>query len=64
MAATVGKGFEEDIRQMMQWIAVAPRDRICYGTVRAEEDASWGDLGVRASTFEEWLERSGWQGPK
>lgn len=63
VARTVGKGYEEDIRQMMEWIAVAPDEKICYGTMKPQEDCSWADLGVRASTFEEWLRRSGWQGP-
>jgi hypothetical protein len=27
VAATVGKGYEEDIRQMMQWISVAPDEK-------------------------------------
>ncbi|KAH7149831.1 hypothetical protein B0J13DRAFT_673615 [Dactylonectria estremocensis] len=63
VAATVGKGYEEDIRQMMQWIAVAPREKICYGTMDPTNDTSWEDLGVRASTFEEWLARSKWQAP-
>ncbi|KAH8735241.1 hypothetical protein BGZ61DRAFT_473850 [Ilyonectria robusta] len=63
VAATVGKGYEEDIKQMMQWIAMAPSDKICYGTMDAADDTSWQDLGVRASTFEEWMARSNWQGP-
>ncbi|PYH63705.1 cinnamoyl-CoA reductase [Aspergillus vadensis CBS 113365] len=63
VARTVGKGYEEDIRQMMEWIAVAPDEKICYGTMTPKEDCSWADLGVRASTFEDWLRRSGWQGP-
>ncbi|KAK7424342.1 hypothetical protein QQX98_000610 [Neonectria punicea] len=63
VAATVGKGYEEDIKQMMQWISVAPNESICYGTMDPENDTSWKDLGVRASTFEEWLARSNWQGP-
>ncbi|GAA92479.1 cinnamoyl-CoA reductase [Aspergillus luchuensis IFO 4308] len=63
VARTVGKGYEEDIRQMMEWIAVAPDEKICYGTMTPQEDCSGADLGVRASTFEEWLRRSGWQGP-
>jgi hypothetical protein len=63
VAATVGKGYEEDIRQMMQWVAVAPSDKICYGTMSPEDDTSWEDLGVRASTFKEWMARSKWEGP-
>ncbi|OJJ76722.1 hypothetical protein ASPBRDRAFT_72591 [Aspergillus brasiliensis CBS 101740] len=63
VARTVGKGYEEDIRQMMEWITVAPDEKVCYGTMDPQEDRSYADLGVRASTFEEWLERSGWHGP-
>lgn len=63
VAATVGKGYEEDIRQMMQWISVAPDEKICYGTMDRRDDTSWEDLGVRASTFAEWMERASWRGP-
>ncbi|CAP98652.1 hypothetical protein E8E15_010513 [Penicillium rubens] len=63
VAATVGKGYEEDIRQMMQWISVAPDEKICYGTMDPRDDMSWEDLGVRASTFAEWMERASWRGP-
>ncbi|KAJ4215769.1 hypothetical protein NW759_009629 [Fusarium solani] len=64
VAATVGEGYREDIRQMMQWIAEAPEERICYGTMDKDEDTSWQDLGVKASTFEEWLARTNWKGPE
>lgn len=60
MAAAAGKGYEEDIRQMMEWVGVAPDERVCYGTMDPGEDRAWEDLGVRASTFEDWLWRSGW----
>ncbi|KAE8312089.1 hypothetical protein BDV41DRAFT_577926 [Aspergillus transmontanensis] len=63
VSASAGAGFERDIRQMVEWITVAPDDKICYGTMNPDEDQSQSDLGVRASTFQEWLERSGWTGP-
>lgn len=63
VAATVGKGYEEDIKQMMQWISVAPEEKICYGTMDPRDDKSWEDLGVRASTFAEWMQRASWSGP-
>lgn len=59
----VGNGFKEDIRQMMEWISIAPEDRICYGALAPAEDSSWEDLHLRASSFEDWLRRSGWRGP-
>lgn len=65
VARAAGKGYERDIRQMMEWIAVAPVDKVCcYGTMDEAEDLSAVDLGVRASTFEERLVRVGWQGPE
>lgn len=64
VAAAAGKGYEEDIRQMMEWVGVAPGEKVCYGTMERGKDRSWEELGVRASTFEEWLERSGWRGPE
>ncbi|KAE8393120.1 hypothetical protein BDV23DRAFT_180998 [Aspergillus alliaceus] len=63
VAATVGKGYEEDIKQMMEWIAIAPDDKICYGTMRPQDDRSYEDLGVKASTFGDWVRRSAWKGP-
>ncbi|PYH89760.1 cinnamoyl-CoA reductase [Aspergillus ellipticus CBS 707.79] len=64
VARAVGRGYEEDIRQMMQGIAVAPEEKICYGTMEGGEgDRVVEELGVRASSFAEWLGRTGWRGP-
>lgn len=64
VAQAAGKGYETDIRQMMEWIAVAPDEKVCYGTMEPEMlHRAWEELGVRASSFEEWLERTGWRGP-
>ncbi|KGO40580.1 hypothetical protein PEX1_022570 [Penicillium expansum] len=59
----VGPGFREDIRQMMEWASIMPDDKICYGALDPAEDPSWEDLGVRASSFEDWLNRTAWTGP-
>lgn len=63
VVSVAGKGFEDDIRQMVQWVGDAPKDKICYGSMDPEDDSSWADLGVKASTFEDWLARTKWQGP-
>ncbi|KAH8807098.1 hypothetical protein F5884DRAFT_676222 [Xylogone sp. PMI_703] len=63
VAGKAGKGFQEDIIQMMQWIADCPDDKICYGTMDRKDDESWKDLGVKASSFADWIKRSGWKGP-
>lgn len=63
IVSVAGKGFEEDVRQMVQWLRDAPADKICYGTMDPADDSSREDLGVRASTFEEWILRNKWEGP-
>ncbi|OJJ35675.1 hypothetical protein ASPWEDRAFT_172472 [Aspergillus wentii DTO 134E9] len=63
VAAATGKGYEDDIRQM-EWTVVAPKNKIAYGTINPDDDTSWRDLGVRASTFEEWIERTKWNWPQ
>jgi hypothetical protein len=63
IAAAAGKGYEEDMKQMMKWVSIAPDNKICYGTIDPKDDQSWEDLGVKASTFAEWVERESWKGP-
>ncbi|GAD99894.1 cinnamoyl-CoA reductase, putative [Paecilomyces variotii No. 5] len=59
----VGPAFKEDAKQMMEWAAVAPADKICYGALDADQDDSFKALGLKATSFEDWLQRSGWTGP-
>ena len=63
-APLVGPAFEEDATQMMQWAAETPDNTIAFGSQEAGTDESYQRLGVRASTFKEWLPRSGWKGPE
>lgn len=37
--------------------------KTCYGTMDPKDDTSLQDLGVKASTVEEWLARTGWRAP-
>lgn len=62
-SAVAGKGFAEDACQMMEWTAVAPTDKILFGTMNPKDDHSWEDLGVRASSFLEWIEKNSWTAP-
>lgn len=64
-ASMVGPPFREDATQMMRWAAETPRDRVAYGAEdpRALEDAADELGGLVASSFEEWLLRTGWTGP-
>ncbi|KAI0147247.1 putative cinnamoyl-CoA reductase [Xylariaceae sp. FL1272] len=59
----IGPVFREDVKQMMQWVVEAPDDKICWGALDPEDDISAKELGVTASTFEDWLKRTGWTGP-
>ncbi|KAH7173107.1 hypothetical protein DER46DRAFT_679297 [Fusarium sp. MPI-SDFR-AT-0072] len=62
-SALVGPAFKEDAIEMMQWAAVAPTDKTCYGAFELEAEQSSEELGLTASSFEDWLRRSGWTGP-
>jgi hypothetical protein len=62
-APFVGPAFKEDAKQMMEWAAVMPAGKICYGAMDAHQDDSFEALGLKASSFEQWLRRSGWTGP-
>ncbi|KFA79115.1 hypothetical protein S40288_09961 [Stachybotrys chartarum IBT 40288] len=62
-SALVGPAFKEDAIEMMQWAAIAPTDKTCYGAFELEVEQSSEELGLTASSFEDWLRRSGWTGP-
>ncbi|KAF2444163.1 NAD(P)-binding protein [Karstenula rhodostoma CBS 690.94] len=62
-APYVGPAFKEDAMQMMQWAAVAPESKVAYGSLDPHADRSAEELGLTASSFEQWLKRSGWTGP-
>ncbi|OJJ96531.1 hypothetical protein ASPACDRAFT_125172 [Aspergillus aculeatus ATCC 16872] len=62
-APFVGPAFKRDATEMMEWAAILPADKICYGAFAEHEDHSFEELGLKASSFEEWLHRSGWTGP-
>ncbi|CAI7628421.1 unnamed protein product [Penicillium glandicola] len=59
----VGPGFKEDIRQMIQWFSIIPEDKRCYGALDLADDVALEELGLEASSFEDWLKRSNWTGP-
>jgi hypothetical protein len=62
-AKMLGPAYLEDVKQMMQWFSEAPTAKICYGSLDPEDDRSFEELGIAASTFEDWLKRTGWTGP-
>ena len=62
-APFVGPAFKKDAQHMMEWASISPADKICYGAKDIHElDESEKELGLKASTFEDWLQRSGWKG--
>lgn len=61
--AMLGPGFRDDVKHMMDWVCMAPTDKICYGALDPEEDTSAKELGLTASSFEDWIKRTGWSGP-
>lgn len=63
-APFVGPAFKQDAQDMMEWAAITPADKISYGAFTEDQDHSFSDLGLKASSFEQWLRRSGWKGPQ
>ncbi|KAF7557959.1 hypothetical protein G7Z17_g348 [Cylindrodendrum hubeiense] len=65
-APFVGPAFKSDAQQMMEWASVTPADKTCFGAMDLHEkmNDSFEELGLKASTFEDWLRRSGWKGPE
>lgn len=61
-AAIVGAGIRAEVRQMMEWTEAMPKEKVGWGTIDLAEDRGGEELGVRSSSFDEWLERSGWRG--
>ncbi|KAF5676553.1 cinnamoyl reductase [Fusarium heterosporum] len=60
-----GPDFRLDAQKMMQWASIAPADKVCYGALDPKMmDETFKELGIKASTFEDWLQRSGWKGPE
>lgn len=62
-APFVGPPFKEDAKQMMQWAAITPKNKVAYGALDPQVDRSAEELGLTASSFKAWLKRSGWTGP-
>lgn len=65
-AHAVGPAFKLDAQQMMESASVMPADKTCFGAIDAHDkmNDSYEELGLKASTFEDWLRRSGWKGPQ
>jgi hypothetical protein len=55
---------KEDIIALGKWLAIAPDNRTCYGTMEMEIlTAVENELGMKALSWEAFLERTRWQGP-
>lgn len=64
-APFVGPAFKLDAQEMMEWASVTPADKVCFGAMDPQKmNESFEELGLKASTFEDWLRRSGWKGPE
>ncbi|KAH7381783.1 hypothetical protein BKA64DRAFT_213355 [Cadophora sp. MPI-SDFR-AT-0126] len=57
------KGMEA--KELGRWLAVAPDGKTCYGTIEVDVlELVERKLGVKALSWEKFLERTGWRGPK
>ncbi|KAI9711347.1 MAG: hypothetical protein M1812_007196 [Candelaria pacifica] len=56
--------IRDDLKAIGEWFTIAPDDMTCYGTMPMEKLAeAKHDLGVEATSWEEYLHRTGWKGP-
>ncbi|EGU11344.1 translation initiation factor IF-2 [Rhodotorula toruloides ATCC 204091] len=49
------------LTEVFQYMNELGPDSICYGTMKPEEDESFEDLGVKASSFQAFIERTGFR---
>ncbi|GAA5868375.1 hypothetical protein JCM1840_005660 [Sporobolomyces johnsonii] len=61
VAEFMGKGLVQDLGEMFEWIDNMPAGKICCGTMEKKDDRSYEDLGVKASTLQQFMERTGWR---
>jgi len=56
---------KKEVRELGEWLAVAPDDRTCYGTIGMDQlNRVEREMGVNALSWEQFLERTGWRGPR
>ena len=54
----------KEVKALGEWLAVAPDDGACYGTVGMDKlKQAQRVMGVQALSWEQFLERTGWRGP-
>lgn len=54
----------KELSALGEWLAIAPDDKACYGTVEIGRLLSVEkELGRKALSWEKFLERTGWKGP-
>ncbi|BGO92598.1 hypothetical protein NBRC10512_004304 [Rhodotorula toruloides] len=60
--AVIGeKAMVPSFKYVFSYVNELEPDSICHGTMRPEEDKSFEDLGVKASSFKAFLERTGFR---
>jgi len=59
-----GQENRTELKALGQWLTIAPDNRACYGTVDMDRLLRvQKDLGIKAMTWERFLERTRWKGP-
>jgi hypothetical protein len=54
----------KEVRALGEWLAIAPDNASCYGTIAMDKlKPVEREMGVRALSWEMFLERTGWRGP-
>ncbi|GAA5917812.1 hypothetical protein JCM5296_000854 [Sporobolomyces johnsonii] len=61
VAQFMGKEFVREMQEMFEWMDDMPANKTCYGTMEKKDDTSYEDLGVKVSTLQQFMERTGWR---
>lgn len=51
----------EPVQKNPRYVGQLGPDSICYGTMKPEDDKSFEDLGVKASSLKKFIERTGFR---
>ncbi|KAJ8293770.1 NmrA-like family domain-containing protein 1 [Rhodotorula toruloides] len=59
--ASAPEALLPSLTEVFQYMNEVEPESICHGTMKSEEDKSFEDLGVKASSFKAFLERTGFK---
>ncbi|GAA5971042.1 hypothetical protein JCM8115_006128 [Rhodotorula mucilaginosa] len=59
----MGESAALELTELFSWLAEVPEGTICSGAMKPEDDTSYADLSVKASSLTQFLQRTGFRVP-